>query len=145
MFVNTTATVVYVTELFVSIPGVVIGGWVGFALFIVFFLATLGMGLTRIFKYTADLYELLGYTLFMVVVYLLAATEQFVFARSNDDDVTVKGNPWMQWANTEEKLEAQMMWVKKNAREMPGIAFFSSRASMELLRVADRLAGEIFK
>lgn len=77
------------TEVFVEVPGVVIGGWVGFGLFIVLLLAALVGGITGHVPYGSDLYELVGYALVMVVVYLLAACEQFVFARSDDDDVNL--------------------------------------------------------
>ena len=63
----------------------------------------------------------------------------------NDNDERVKGYPLRQWANTPGNLEAQMRWIKENAPEMPGIAFFSSAASREMLKTADALAGEIFR
>ncbi len=47
-------------------------------------------------------------------------------------------------ANSADVLEAQMRWIKKNAPEMPGIAFFAPGAGLELLKKADHLAGEIF-
>ncbi len=48
------------------------------------------------------------------------------------------------WANTPEDLRSQMEWVRRNAPEMPGIAFFASRAGVEIQREADRLAWRIF-
>ena len=49
------------------------------------------------------------------------------------------------WANTPAELEAQMRWIRKNAPEMPGIAFFAPRCSDAMRDLADRLAGELWK
>ena len=79
--------IVEVTQLFVDVPGTVIGGWTGFALFIVLTLATVVLTIVKWVPYGADFYELLCYCVAMMVVYLLAACEQFVFARDEGDHV----------------------------------------------------------
>jgi hypothetical protein len=63
----------------------------------------------------------------------------------NDNDYGVKMGEKKAWANTSKSLGAQMRWIHRSAPEMPGIAFFAPRASIELLQTADSLAGEIFK
>ncbi len=62
----------------------------------------------------------------------------------NDRDEELQSKPWKRWANTPEELQAQINWVRENAPEMPGIAFFASRAGPEMIRAADRMAGEIY-
>lgn len=81
--------IVEVTQLFVDVPGTVIGGWVGFGVFIVLALATMVLMALGYVPYGAHFYELLCYCVVMLIVYLLAACEQFVFARDDNDHVNL--------------------------------------------------------
>jgi len=62
----------------------------------------------------------------------------------NDQDSRATGRGFWNWANTPEELERQMLWIRRLAPDMPGIAFFAPRASKPMLIKADRLAAEIF-
>jgi PKD repeat protein len=48
------------------------------------------------------------------------------------------------WANSKAALLAQVKWVRANAPEMPGIAFFAPDGSPTLVAYADQLAGQYF-
>ena len=61
--------------------------------------------------------------------------EKCIFALGLDEE---------RWINTIEELEVQMHWIAENAPEMRGIAVFAPDAPEELVRAADRLAGELF-
>ncbi|MCD6508516.1 hypothetical protein J7M22_18090 [Candidatus Poribacteria bacterium] len=49
---------------------------------------------------------------------------------------------WGEWANSEEELETQVRWIRENAPDMPGVAFFASSASRRLVLFADKLCGD---
>lgn len=87
---NGTAAVVYdqVVNLFVDVPGDVIGGWVGFGIFIAAMCLSVWFWFAGLVP-LAELYEVVGYTVFMFIVYLLAACEQFIFERDHHDDVNL--------------------------------------------------------
>lgn len=86
---NTTSVFTSGSELFVGVPGVVIGGWVGFGVFIAVSVLLVALTFVKWIPRVGALYPLLGYSAGMVVVYLLAATEQFVMQRDKDDDVNL--------------------------------------------------------
>jgi hypothetical protein len=48
------------------------------------------------------------------------------------------------WANSEAVLEAQVRWIRTNAPELPGVAFFAQQASESMVRYADDLCGRTF-
>ncbi|MEA1950386.1 MAG: CARDB domain-containing protein [Planctomycetota bacterium] len=59
----------------------------------------------------------------------------------NDKDKPEAKQRWGEWANSPEILEAQIKWIRDHAPEMPGIAFYASNASPEMVRSADELVG----
>jgi hypothetical protein len=63
----------------------------------------------------------------------------------NDTDDDVKQGKSRGWANNRDALDEQMAWIRKNAAEMPGIAFFAPHASAELQKVADEMAERLFR
>jgi hypothetical protein len=70
--------------------------------------------------------------------------DKTVFALGiNDVDARV-GGVLQAWANSPEELKAQMLWIRTNAPEMPGVALFAPRASREIQREAADLAWQIF-
>lgn len=77
------------SELFVDVPGHVIGGWVGFGLFIVLLVTTVALAVTGNMPFGSTFVLLTCFSVIMVVVYLLTACEQFVFARDNSDHVNL--------------------------------------------------------
>lgn len=84
-----TEVIVEYTQLFASVPGDVIGGWTGFGLFIFLLIATLFLMGFGVVPYGASFYELVVFCLVMVVCYLLAAMEQFIYVRYEDDHVNL--------------------------------------------------------
>lgn len=70
--------------------------------------------------------------------------EKSVFALGINDQDPRLGVALPPWANTRGELEAQMRWIRDNAPKMPGIAFFSPRASVEIEQTAVGLASKIF-
>jgi hypothetical protein len=67
-----------------------------------------------------------------------------IFALGINDDDPIVGTNAQPWANTPAELQAQMDWIRANAPESPGIAFFAPRGSLSLQRTAYDLAVQIF-
>lgn len=82
-------TIVEYQQLFVGAPGRVIGGWVGFGLFIGLVVLTILFVCAELIPFGADFYELIAFSFSMVIVYLLAATEQFILLRDENDRVSL--------------------------------------------------------
>lgn len=49
-----------------------------------------------------------------------------------------------QWVNTPEALRGLLQFIRQQAPDMRGIAFFAPKASENMIKLADKLAGEIF-
>lgn len=88
---NTTIidTIIEYKNFFVSVPGEVIGGWVGFGIFIALLLLTAGLAFAHFVPTTADAYQLCLFCFVMLVVYLLAACEQFILERFKHHNVNL--------------------------------------------------------
>ena len=82
-------TIVEYQQLFVGAPGNVIGGWVGFGLFIGLVVLTILLVFAEVIPFGPDFYELFAFSFAMVIVYLLAATEQFILLRDENDRVSL--------------------------------------------------------
>lgn len=93
------------TSIFVDVPGTVVAGWVGFGVFIFLLVCTLVMmaiSRDRTIIGAAQFYELALFAATMIVIYLLAAFEQFVLVRDKHDNVNLlmtvtNGGVWL-WA-----------------------------------------------
>ena len=93
------------TSIFVDVPGTVVAGWVGFGIFIALLVGALimmVMSRDRTMIGAAQFYELALFAATMIVVYLLAACEQFILARDKHDKVNllmaaVNAGVWL-WA-----------------------------------------------
>lgn len=80
------------TSIFVGVPGNVIGGWVGFGIFTALLVGTLGFMLWAHYGLghgVGHFLQLVTFSAVMMVVYLLAANEQFVVARTKRDAVNM--------------------------------------------------------
>jgi hypothetical protein len=76
---------------------------------------------------------------------MMGIVDKSVFALGiNDDEGKVRETGRGRWANSPDELRAQMQWINRYASDMPGIAIYASSGSLEMIRAADRLAGEIF-
>lgn len=82
-------TIIEYKQLFVGAPGHVIGGWVGFGMFIGLLALTIVFLFAELVPFGADFYELIAFTIWMIIVYLLAATEQFILMRDEGDRVNL--------------------------------------------------------
>jgi len=84
MFTNTTVVeIIDYEHLFVGVHGVVVAGWVGFAIFVLLLCATVIFSFTGLIKERDDAYRLTLFTFVLLVSYLLCALEQFVILRDD--------------------------------------------------------------
>ncbi len=134
MFDGINATILYTVnygELFVSVPGVVVAGWVGFGIFILLAVLVVVWYLMGWVCQTQDAYELCAFAVVMVVVYLLTALEQFIILRDDHLHVNLlmsvtNAIVWLWFVigsirKVDEQILPQMEWYKRRYAMAIGI------------------------